>query len=258
MIMDRWCRIRYQDEIFFGRAEDGSIALHQGDLLHSPQPAGIRVEPSRVEWLPPVEPRQMFGLWNNFHERMVKEGTRRPDYPLYFVKLPDSLAAHGSTITRPRGYAGDVKFEAELGIVIGQRCENVTPDAADAYILGYCCANDVTASSVLFANPEFPQWCRAKGFPGFTPIGPWIATGLDPDTLRVQAILDGEVRQDYPASDMIFSPREIVAHLSREVVLHPGDVILCGTSVGACAMRPGQRITVRIDGIGDLDNTYLG
>jgi 2-keto-4-pentenoate hydratase/2-oxohepta-3-ene-1,7-dioic acid hydratase in catechol pathway len=226
-------------------------------LFDHPVPSGTTIAAADADWLPPVEPRQFLGLWNNFHERQQLEKTRIPDYPLYFVKLGASLSAHQRPITRPPGFAGRVKFEAELGIVIGKLCFQPARDAVDDLIFGYTCVNDVTAPEPLFANDEFHQWCRAKSLPGFGPIGPVIAAGIDPSTLRVRGVLDGEVKQDYPVSDMIFSPQEIVWHIAREIVLYPGDVIACGTSVGAADMADGQTIVIEIPGIGALSNRLL-
>ncbi len=110
------------------------------------------------------------------------------------------------------------------------------------------------APEPLFTNKEFHQWCRSKSLPGFGPIGPVIATGIDPAGLRVHGVLDGDVKQDYPVSDMIFTPRQIVWQIAREIVLYPGDVIACGTSVGAADMADGQTIVVEIPGIGSLIN----
>lgn len=249
-----WCRIEVAGQPCVGRLQGETIALCDGELLDRPKPNGKTVAVTDACWLPPVEPRQFLGLWNNFHERQQKEGTRIPDFPLFFVKLGESLSAHQRPITRPAGFDGRVKFEAELGVVIGRRCFQAgAQDAADA-IFGYTCVNDVTAPEALFANDEFHQWCRAKSLPGFGPIGPVIATGVDPAGLRVRGILDGEVLQDYPVSDMIFPPVEIVRRLSQEIVLLPGDVIACGTSVGAADMQAGQTIVIDIPGIGALSN----
>ncbi|BAN69351.1 fumarylacetoacetate hydrolase family protein [endosymbiont of unidentified scaly snail isolate Monju] len=187
---------------------------------------------------------------------MAAEGTRMPSFPLYFVKLPGSLSAHEEPITPPPGSTGKVKFEAELGIVIGKRCFRPAREEIDQVIFGYTCVNDVTAPEPLFEDPAFGQWCRAKSFPGFGPIGPFVATGIEPDTLRVRAVLDGETLQDYPVTDMIFSPREIVYRIAREIPLYPGDLIACGTSLGAAVMQPGQTIEVAIDDIGTLRNRF--
>jgi len=240
-----------------GRAEGERILLYDGDLLGTPVPTGEAVAAANASWLPPVEPRQFLGLWNNFHERQRKEQTQIPDFPLFFVKLGASLSAHERPIRRPAGFAGRVKFEAELGSVIGSPCFQATREQIDDSIFGYTCVNDVTAPEPLFANAEFHQWCRAKSFPGFGPIGPFIATGVDPNGLRVRGILDGAVKQDYPVSDMIFSPQDIVWHISREIALYPGDVITCGTSVGAADMASGQTVVVEIPGVGRLRNALV-
>ena len=252
--VEHWCRVSVDGTPLLGRVENDEFLEYSGDLFGSPSPTGRRIPLADVGWLPPAEPRQFLGLWNNFHERMALEGTLRPDFPLFFVKLEASLSAHRRPITLPSGFTGEVKFEAELGIVIGRACFQVDEAGADEAIFGYTCVNDVTAPVTLKANPEFPQWCRAKSLPGFGPVGPFIARGIDPSDLRVRGILDGEVLQDYPVTDMIFSPREIVPLISRELPLYPGDIIACGTSVGAAAMVPGQTIDVEIPGVGRLSN----
>jgi 2-keto-4-pentenoate hydratase/2-oxohepta-3-ene-1,7-dioic acid hydratase in catechol pathway len=124
------------------------------------------------------------------------------------------------------------------------------------HVLGYTCANDVTMADVLHRDPSFAQWVRAKGFDTFCPFGPVVATGLDPERLVVKTTLNGELRQDYPISDMRFSVRELVSRISQDMTLHPGDLILCGTSVGVGSMKPGSSIEVEIEGIGKLANRF--
>ncbi|NNF46014.1 MAG: fumarylacetoacetate hydrolase family protein [Desulfofustis sp.] len=252
-----WCRIEFEGRSSLGYLDGIQIVLCEGELFDNPTPAGKAVYTDEVTWLPPVEPRQFLGLWNNFHERQQFEKTKIPDFPLFFVKLNGSISAHQCPITRPFGYSGRVKFEAELGIVIGQNCFQPDRDEVDDIIFGYTCINDITAADVLFANAEFPQWCRAKSFPSFGPIGPYIATGIDPASLRVHAILDGVTKQDYPVSDMIFSPQEIVWHIAHQAMLFAGDVITCGTSVNAGIIGDGQTIAIDIPGIGCLSNRLL-
>jgi 2-keto-4-pentenoate hydratase/2-oxohepta-3-ene-1,7-dioic acid hydratase in catechol pathway len=258
MEIAHWCRIEVDGEAELGRVQGNRIQLYEGSLLDNPVATGRWAALADATWLPPVEPRQFFGLWNNFHERQQLEKTRVPDFPLYFMKLAGSLSGHQRPITRPQGFRGRIKFEAELGIVIGQRCFQPSVDEIEQVIFGYTCVNDLTAPELLFANEEFHQWCRSKSLPGFGPIGPVIATGIDPASLRVRGVLDGEVKQDYPVSDMIFSPYQIVWHIAREIVLYPGDVIACGTSVGAADMADGQTIVIEISGIGSLTNRLTG
>lgn len=254
MKQTHWCRIEFEGRPNLGYLDGKQIVLCEGDLFDNPTPTGVAVDADDVTWLPPVEPRQFLGLWNNFHERQKFEKTKIPDFPLFFAKLNGSISAHQCPISRPSGYTGRVKFEAELGIVIGQNCFQPDRDEVENIIFGYTCINDITAVDILFANNEFHQWCRAKSFPSFGPIGPYIATGIDPGNLRVHAILDGVTKQDYPVSDMIFSPQEIVWHIARQAMLFPGDVITCGTSVNAGIIGDGQMITIDIPGIGYLSN----
>ncbi|MEN3291617.1 MAG: hypothetical protein V7642_870, partial [Burkholderiales bacterium] len=131
-------------------------------------------------------------------------------------------------------------------------------DEADAmrYVFGYTCANDVTMADILHRDPAFPQWVRAKGFDTFCPFGPMVATGLDPATLVVKTILNREVRQNYPISDMIFSVPRLVSLISRDMTLYPGDLILCGTSIGVGSMKPGSTVEVEIDAVGKLANRF--
>jgi 2-keto-4-pentenoate hydratase/2-oxohepta-3-ene-1,7-dioic acid hydratase in catechol pathway len=198
----------------------------------------------------------MVGLWNNFRERAAKEGLQRPAHPPYFLKSANSYATHGEAIRRPAGYAGQVVFEAELGIVIGRRARGVAVADAPSVIFGYTCVNDVTARDLLRLDPAFVHWTRAKGFDTFGVFGPAIATGLDPAGLRVRALLSGVEKQDYAVSDMFFSPSEIVSLLSGDMTLEPGDLIACGTSVGAGPMQDGDTVEVLIEGVGRLANVF--
>ncbi len=256
--MSRWIRITHDQQPRFGLLEGDTIQLCSGEMFTSPEVTGETIPLASATLLPPVEPRQFLGLWNNLEQRRIAENNFTPKFPLWFVKLPTCVIADGKEITRPPSFKGKVKFEAELGVVIGKECFDVPVNKVDDYIFGYTCVNDVTAPETLFEEEGFTHWCRAKSYRSFGPIGPVITTGIDPDELRVQGILDGEVKQDYPVSDMIFDPREIVSMISREVLLLPGDVIACGTSLGASDMLPGQTIEIVIEGIGRLRNRYAG
>ena len=141
-------------------------------------------------------------------------------------------------------------------MVIGKETRAISEQAAPAHIFGYACANDVTAVDILTRNPDFAQWCRAKGFDTFCPFGPAIATGLDPSTLTVRTFLNGAERQCYPMSDTVFSVPQLVSRISRDMTLYPGDMILCGTSVGVGVMKPGSVVEVEVEGIGRLGNRF--
>lgn len=251
-----WVRFSADDEIGFGTLTDGVIMQYRGEMFGEHSPIGREHALSSVRLLAPCTPTKILGLWNNFHERAAVEQLSHPEHPLYFVKTPNSFSAEGDPIPRPAGYAGAVVFEGELGIVIGKRCQGVSPQQAPDYVFGFTCVNDVTARDLLKLDPHFVHWTRAKGFDGFCPIGPGIATGVDPAQMRVQVVLGGEERQNYPVADMIFSPHEIVSRISEDMTLEPGDIIACGTSVGACPMQDGDTVEVRITGVGALSNRF--
>ncbi|WP_372620789.1 fumarylacetoacetate hydrolase family protein [Falsiroseomonas sp.] len=254
--MALWVRFGREGAEGFGTLDDGAIRVHAGDLFAVPTPTGDVLPLADVALLPPVRPGVFIGLWNNFHEAAAKQGLAIPETPLFFLKSPRSVVGPEAPIRPPAGYAGRVLYEGELGLVIGRRVANASEDEAAAAIFGLTCVNDVTALDLLNADPSFAQWARAKGCDGFGPIGPAIATGLDWSALRVQVALNGRVRQDYPLSDMIIPPARIVALISREMTLEPGDIIACGTSLGALPMRPGMVVEVTIASIGTLRNVF--
>jgi len=212
---------------------------------------GAAIALADLTLLPPVVPGKFIGLWNNFKAAAEKNGHDHPAHPLYFLKPDSALSGPGATVPIPAS-AGRVVFEGELGIVIGKTCKEVTPEGAQEAILGYTCVNDFTSLGVLFADPSFPQWTRSKGFDGFGAIGPVIATDVDWRALTVRVLVNDRERQSYQANDMILSPPEIVSLLSQDMTLNPGDVIACGTSLGAAPVKPGMAVDVVIEEIGTL------
>jgi 2-keto-4-pentenoate hydratase/2-oxohepta-3-ene-1,7-dioic acid hydratase in catechol pathway len=252
----RWIRYEAAGTRAFGTLDGETIARYDGDMFGDPVATGETVALGDVTVLTPTEPGKFIGLWNNFGALGRKLGLAVPTMPLYFLKASSAYAATGDVIRKPKFYDGRVVFEAELGIVIGHRCAGAEEAEARAAIFGYTCINDVTASDVFDTDTSFEQWTRAKSYDTFGVFGPVVATGLDPDTLTIRAVLDGDERQSYPASDMLLKPARIVSMISRDMTLVPGDVIACGTSVGAGKMKPGSRIEVVIDGIGTLANRY--
>jgi 2-keto-4-pentenoate hydratase/2-oxohepta-3-ene-1,7-dioic acid hydratase in catechol pathway len=254
--MTNWVRFTHNGKTQLGTREGNKIAVCSNALFEAAAYTGATVDLAEVQLLAPLIPGSILALWNNFHERAEAEGQTIPDTPLYFMKPVSSVIGPGATIFRPRGHSGRVIFEAELGIVIGKTCRQISAAQADEHIFGYTCVNDVTAIEFLFADKAFQQWTRSKGYDTFTPVGPCINTDIDPAGLRVQAIQGEEMRQDYPVSDMIYSPQQIVAMLSEYQTLLPGDLICCGTSVGARTMKPGSAIEISIPGIGSLHNHF--
>ncbi len=261
--MERWFRFIELDDqenrIKVGRATpDGqAIEIFSGESVIDPKAAsGKQVALDRVRLLAPVVPGKLICLWNNFHEMAAKIGQPVPPEPLYFFKSSNSFANPGDAIRKPVSYDGKVVYEGELGIVVGQVCKDLPESEAEQAIFGFTCVNDVTALDLINKDPTFQQWARAKSCDGFGPIGPAVCRGLDWRAARVRTIVGGRERQNYPVSDMVFSPPQIVSLLSREMTLYPGDIISCGTSVGVLPMRPNTVMEVVIEGVGSLVNTY--
>jgi len=255
--MTFWTRIEHQGRARIGTIEGDLIRLHEGDMFAGATPTAETVAVAEARWLTPTVPTKMVALWNNFHAAAGKNGWAIPAEPLYFIKTPNTFNPHGQPVRAPKSYDGRVVYEGELGIVIGKTCTAVPVDQAADHIFGYTCVNDVTALELLQRDPAFPQWTRAKNFDTFGAFGPVVATGLDPAGLVVRTLVNGRERQNYPASDMIFAPAELVSRISQDMTLVPGDVIACGTSLGVLPMKPGTTVEVAIDGIGILRNEYV-
>jgi 2-keto-4-pentenoate hydratase/2-oxohepta-3-ene-1,7-dioic acid hydratase in catechol pathway len=257
--MTLWIRYDHAGRTGFGTLEGTAVAVHEGSPFDDPRPTGATLDLADVTLRRPCEPTKMVALWNNFRALAAKLKQPVPPEPLYFLKNPASFADPGAIIRRPASYDGKVVYEGELGIVIGRTVQDASDAEAEAAIFGYTCVNDVTAADVLARDPTFAQWTRAKGYAGFGPFGPAIATGLDPATLVVRTVLDGAERQSYPIADMVFPAAELVARISRDMPLLPGDIISCGTSVGVGSMKgPVNEVSVAVEGIGSLSNRYEG
>lgn len=254
--MTLWTRFKFPDNrLGFGILEGGQIAEYEGDFFGEPSPTGVKIPANTVKLVSPCTPSKVVALWNNFHALGAKLGKAAPTHPLFLIKPASSVAGPNDLIRRPASYGGKIAYEGELGIVIGKTCTDVPVSEAGKYIIGYTCVNDVTAAELLNEDVNFPQWCRSKGFDTFSCLGPVIATGFDWASARVVTIMGGAERQNYPLSDMIFSPEEQVSRISHDMTLLPGDVIACGTSIGVGSIKDGATVEVSIEGIGTLSNT---
>lgn len=252
----KWLRFAYQGKTGFGTLDGDSVAVHAGDMFGTCAPTGEHIGISDIEWLTPSQPSKMIGLWNNFRAAAEKNGNAIPPEPLYFIKGANSYCAHRQPIMAPKSHDGRVIYEGELAVVIGKIASGVSVEQAPAHIFGYACANDVTAPELLNRDTSFAQWTRAKSFDTFGVFGPVIETDYDPAGGELATLLNGRERQRYAFSDMIFSPAQLVSLISQDMTLVPGDVILCGTSLGALPMKPGSTVEVVIAGIGALANEY--
>jgi 2-dehydropantoate 2-reductase len=255
--MAKWVRFEENGKAGFGTLEGDTITVHQGDMFSGAKPSGETVKLSAVELLTPCQPSKMVCLWNNFHQLAAKNDFKEPKEPLWFLKAPNSYWPANKPIERPATYAGKIIYEGELGVVIGKKCFNITEAEAGDYIFGYTCVNDVTAVDLLRKDKSFEQWARSKSFDTFGVLGPAIATDVDPMKLSVKTVLNGKERQNYPVADMFFPPHKLVAAISKDVTLMPGDVIACGTSLGAGTMADAHNvIEIVIDGVGRLSNVF--
>jgi 2-keto-4-pentenoate hydratase/2-oxohepta-3-ene-1,7-dioic acid hydratase in catechol pathway len=186
-----------------------------------------------------------------------------PAEPLIFAKFPSAIIGHQDVIRWQRSITDQVDWEGELAVVIGRRARHVREEDAFKYVFGYTCANDVSARDLQFGKDS--QWTRAKSLDTFCPIGPYIVTRDeigDPHALAITTLVNDEVMQQGNTRDLIFSIPQLVAYCSRMFTLEPGDLILTGTPAGVGRARKpprfladGDRVTVRIDGIGELSNT---
>jgi len=252
-----WMRFSRQGRMEFGIMEADSVRACRGDMFSTWEKTGELIALNEIRWETPCTPTKMLALWNNFHEAAAKFSLGIPSEPLFFLKSANSFWPHKAAIPAPTSYAGKVLYEGELGVVIGKQGKNIAPDQAASHIFGYTCVNDVTALDLLKADASFAQWTRAKSFDGFAPFGPFIATTVDAAALTVRTLVNGKERQNYPVSDMIFSPRQLVSLISRDLTLNPGDIISCGTSAGTGSLARGATVDVVIEGIGTLSNQFV-
>ena len=255
--MTAWLRFEQAGRSGFGVLEADTVHVYDGDLFLGCAPTGERLPLAELTLTLPCVPSKLLGLSNNYRALAAKQGSTIPAEPFYFIKGANSYLAHGKSLRAPRSYTGRVVYEGELGVVIGRRAYEVDLAQAEACIFGYTCVNDVTALDLILGEPALAQWTRAKSFDGFGAFGPVISTGLDGSALTVRTLVNGRERQNYPTSDMIFSPAQLVRLLSRELTLEPGDLITCGTSLGVGVLKPETTVEVAIDGIGVLRNLFV-
>jgi 2-keto-4-pentenoate hydratase/2-oxohepta-3-ene-1,7-dioic acid hydratase in catechol pathway len=208
----------------------------------------VKVPISACRLLAPVSPRKILCVGRNYAAHARELGNEVPKEPMLFLKPPSALLDPGGELFLPR-QSERVEHEAELGVVVGSRCKDATPETAMRHVFGYTCACDVTARDLQKKDVQFT---RAKGFDGFCPVGPWIETELDPRDLRVTCRVQGAVRQDGRTSAMVFPVPELVAYMSQMMTLEPGDLLLTGTPEGVGPLVAGDALEVAIEGIGAL------
>jgi 2-keto-4-pentenoate hydratase/2-oxohepta-3-ene-1,7-dioic acid hydratase in catechol pathway len=258
--------IRYQDpagKILYGSEQDsGKTFQIAGDIFGEYHVTRRKAHVVRL--LAPVAPVAILCIGLNYKRHAAESNLPAPQFPVLFVKGTNTLQHPGEPILIPTHLPSEeVDYECELAVVIGKACKNVQRESALDHVLGYTCANDVSARDWQIKRGG-GQWCRGKFFDTFAPLGPRLVTRdeiPDPNALRLRTILNGETVQDWNTNDMIFDVPALIEFLSGSTTLLPGTVILTGTphGVGMAAkpprwLKPGDSVTINIEKIGALTN----
>lgn len=257
--------IRFQDasgHIYYGeQVNDHSVRVISGNIFGDYMVTDEMVPVHRL--LAPVEPKTILCIGLNYRQHAEETGAKIPEYPVLFIKAVNALNNPGDPVVIPKVAPGQVDYECELAVVIGRAAKNVSRDAALDYVLGYTCANDVSARRWQKEGGG-RQWCRGKSFDTFCPLGPYLVTPDDipnPNDLKIQTVINGQTMQDGTTSDMIFDVPALISFLSEGMTLLPGTVILTGTPQGVgftrnppVFLKAGDTVTIRIEGIGELSN----
>ncbi len=212
--------------------------------------SGPPIPLSGVRLLAPVLPSKIVAVGRNYAAHARELGNDVPSEPMIFLKPSTSVVGPGDAISLPE-QSERIEHEAELAVVIGRLCSEVPIRRVPEVVLGYTCANDVSARDLQASDG---QWGRAKGFDTFCPLGPWIETDLDPASLAVRCTVNGELRQDGTTADLVRGVPELVAWISNVMTLLPGDVILTGTPAGVGPIVDGDTVSVSISSLGTLTN----
>lgn len=242
-------QVAFQGSSYWARYEEDQVLLFNWDLQET-----TRVSVQDVQTLPLLSPGKVVCVGLNYYAHAREMDKAVPTEPLLFLKPGSSVIDHNQPIRLPT-QSNEVHYEGELGVVIGSLCRQVSETEAPGHVLGYTCANDVTARDL---QRKDVQYSRAKGFDTFCPLGPGIETdiGAMGDARITTSVNDVQV-QSGSVADMIVSPPALVSFISRVMTLHPGDVILTGTPPGVGALKAGDRVCVEIDKIGRLCNPVL-
>lgn len=246
-------RFRASGKVRYGVLEGTQIVEYAGTPYGTFKKARKRYALRQVVLLPPVVPSKIIGVGLNYRDHADEMNLPVPQEPSIFLKPVSALSGPDDPIVFP-AQARRVDYEAELAIVMKKRCHQTPPERAREYVLGYTCLNDVTARDIQ-ARDHNPT--RAKAFDSFCPVGPCIATDIDPNGVEIASYLNGERRQAANTKEFIFGVEDLIARISSVMTLLPGDVIATGTPAGVGPMQPGDKIEVRIDGIGSLKNPVI-
>src|SRR5262245_37372831 len=250
--MLRLYKIQHQGTPRYAAEREGQWRLVEGDPFGKFKET-TEIDKNGVKLLAPVQPSKIVCVGLNYKDHALEQNKPLPAEPLIFIKPSTSVIGPGEPIQAP-SWAGRIDHEAELGIVIGRTSKNVKANKASEHIAGLIAVNDVTARDLQ--NRE-SQYTRCKGFDTFAPIGPCIAVGLEGRDLQVQAFVNGHVRQNSRTRELIFTIPELVEFISGVMTLLPGDIISTGTPSGIGPIRPGDNVTIHVEGVGALSNPVV-
>lgn len=249
----RIARFSLEGNVAFGVLEGDALDVIKGHPFADFERSGQRIPLEKVRLLSPVLPNKVVAVGRNYSEHARELGNTVPETPVVFFKPSTAVVGPDDPVIYP-GFSAEVHHEAELAVVIGRMCKEVPRERVHEVILGYTCANDVTARDVQRSEE---QWARAKGFDTSCPLGPWVETDLDPSDVAVQCTVNGEQRQLGRTGEMVRSVADLVVHISEAMTLLPGDVILTGTPAGVGPLNVGDEVAVTIEGIGTLTNKVI-
>jgi 2-keto-4-pentenoate hydratase/2-oxohepta-3-ene-1,7-dioic acid hydratase in catechol pathway len=234
-----------------GVADGGRIVRYTGiDATALGEATGDSIALADASLLAPVAPSKIVAVGRNYAEHAKELGNEAPSEPIIFLKPPSAVLPPNGTIVRPP-QSQRVDFEGELAIVIGRTARNIAAADWRTVVLGFTCANDVTARDLQKKDVQFT---RGKSFDTFCPLGPCIETDLDPSNLSLRTRVNGETKQNGNTHDMVFDCGAIIEFITSVMTLQPGDVILTGTPAGVGPLAAGDRVEVEIEGIGVLRN----
>ncbi len=250
--MTKFARYQSNGSISYGIVEGDTVKEISAPPYESYQETGKTASLSSVKLLSPVVPNKIVAIGLNYRSHL---GDRTPPkVPEPFFKTTTSLAGPGDDIVIPKSALDEgvqIQPEAEMSLVVGKTCKNASQADALSYILCVTCGNDVSARDW---QRDDLQWWRAKSSDTFSPIGPFIVTGLDPDNLRLKCRVNGQEVQNQTTSDLLYDTKRIIEFVSGFVTLEPGDVIMTGTPGSPGDIKPGDTVDVELEGVGVLTN----
>lgn len=243
----------YKKTINWGVVEGNKIVILKSPPFNGIKPSSRSVSLKRCRLLAPASASKVILVGLNYRDHAQELKMRISKDPIVFLKPPTTLIGDKDLIQYPRGIKR-LDYEAELALVIKRKAKNIARKDAKKYILGYTCLNDITARDL---QTKDGQWTRAKSFDTFCPLGPWLETKISADKLAIQLYLNKKIKQDSSTKHFIFSIPHLIAFISRIMTLFPGDVISTGTPSGVGKMKIGDKVTVKIEGIGELENKVV-